>query len=652
MLRRGSLAIVLLFPALVLGPAAEDASAHAGLGAASPAIGAEIGATPKFVRLLFSEQPEASLSDIRVSDASGASYQRGAVQPVPGTPLALSVPVRALPRGVYTVDWRVVSAVDGHATSGSYAFGVRVKPTGAAATTSTTSPATSWRELVARWILLIGLVALLGAAVAAVARFGGEGGTDLKLAAGGWCVSVIGVLLLADAQRRTAGTSLSALLGTPVGHALRGRAVSIAAAGAALLLAWRAQRRRRAAFLVAACAVLAAIIVHVAEGHAAAGSWPEVISVGAQSAHFAAAGVWFGGLAALLLGIRGAPSAEKAAAVRRFAVVAVAALVVVLVTGTVRAIDELSSVGQLITSGYGRAVLAKIALFGLILGIAARNRRRSVPAAATDLNPLRRNSRVELGLALVALAVAALLGTLAPPVSGNPGAIPGISVSGSDFGTSVRVQLTAASNQPGPNRFVAQVDDFDSGEPIAAGKVSLGFTPLDDPDVAPTTLKLHRAADGSYVGTGANLAFDGRWRVTALIERGADSVEVPLALDLPIPRGFLTVERIPTLPVSYKLQVPYSDISLVPVPGRSGPNRILVRCLGGSFDDPLPLAQIVLTVESPGRPARQQPVRRLARGRFVAAAELEPGPNTVTVVARTTYGTRITGQFRLRIPRH
>ena len=37
--------------------------------------------------------------------------------------------------------------------------------------------------------------------------------------------------------------------------------------------------------------------------------------------------------------------------------------------------------------------------------------------------------------------------------------------------------------------------------------------------------------EDSYVGSGANLAFDGRWRVNVLIERAGDSVEVPLEVE-------------------------------------------------------------------------------------------------------------------------
>src|SRR5205085_6927609 len=136
-----------------------------------------------------------------------------------------------------------------------------------------------------------------------------------------------------------------------------------------------------------------------------------------QAAHFAVAGVWIGGLAALLIGIRGAPSAEKAAAIRRFSIIAAAGLALVVVTGIVRAISELRGWDELVTTGYGRAVLAKLLLVGMIAAVAARNRRSAVPSVGTDVTPLRRGARVEPTLAAAALWVAALLGTLAPPLA-------------------------------------------------------------------------------------------------------------------------------------------------------------------------------------------------------------------------------------------
>ncbi len=643
-------AALLLAIALLGGVGTQRAWAHAGLVAADPAPGATLDATPPTVRLAFSERPEPSLSEIRVLDSGGAAYQSGSPLATGADQHSLTIPVRPLGRGTYTVSWRVVSAEDGHATSGTYGFGVGVSPTGGAAvTTTTTTSDSSWLEGVARWILLVGLVVLLGAAVATVARFGGAGGSDLALAAGGWGASFVGVLLLAEAQRIAAGSSFSALFDTSVGRALIWRAVAVLAAGAALLLAWRLPALRRWAMLAAALAALAAVSVHVGAGHAAAGAWPSSLTILAQVAHFAAAGVWFGGLAALLLGVRGEPSAEKAASVRRFAVVAAATLVIVVVTGTVRAIDELTSVGELVTSGYGRAVLAKIALIAIIAGLAARNRRR-VPAAAEDLGPLRRGARVELALAAVALAVAALLGSLAPPVGGQPQPAPGLSASGSDFGTSVRVDLATASQRPGPNRFLVEADDYDSGDPVGAQRISLRFTPLDDPGVEPSSLELHRLADGSFAGSGANLAFPGRWEVTALIERGSQVKAVPLELDVPGTKYFVSVQRIPGRPPKYTMQVGgIGYLRISPDPERPGPSEVEVTVYT-AFENVSHVDEIVVTAAAGDGPTRQQPLRRLGSGRFVADIDLAAGPFTIAVVARTSDGTRLRGVFALEIP--
>jgi copper transport protein len=420
---RRRVAVLLFLVGLLVGSGPKDVWAHSGVVLADPTPGAALPSGPREISLAFSERPEPSLSYIRVLDASGANFRAGS-SVVDG--LTLRAPLKKLDRGTYTVGWHVVSAVDGHATSGSYRFGVGVKPAGSAASTTTTIPSSSLFEGVARFAFLVGLVALLGASIAGVAGFGGPGRSVFGLAAGGFGASIAGLGLLAEAQRRTASSSYATLFETSIGHALIWRAVALLTAGVALAAAWRAPRLRRAALLAAALATLAVIAVHVHAGHAAAGPWSSVLTVSAQVAHFAAAGVWFGGLAALLLGIRGVPSAAKAAAVRRFAVVAAGALAVVVATGTLRAIDELSSVGQLFSSGYGRAVLAKIALVAIVAGIAARSR-RNVTAAAAELDPLRRSSKLELALAVAALAVAALLGTLAPPAPAEPTAAPSAS---------------------------------------------------------------------------------------------------------------------------------------------------------------------------------------------------------------------------------
>ncbi len=646
--RRGLVFLVLLVLQCAAG--AQSAWGHAGLTVADPVPGAALGDTPTAIRLTFSENPQASLSSIRVLDANGRAHQVGPTEQVPGDPASVAVRVQRLDRGVYTVTWRVVSAIDGHATAGAYAFGVGVVPTRTTATTGSTNPVASRFEMVSRWILLIGLVALVGAGVAGGARFGGVAGADLRLGAGGWLVSGAGLVLLAGAQRRTAAASVGALLHTPVGHALVWRGVAIGAAGAALLVAQRAPGwRRRAAMSGVALAALVAVVVHVAAGHAAAGAWPHTLSVALQCAHFAAAGVWVGGLAALLLGLRGDPGADKVAAVRRFSIVAAAGFVAIAASGSARAVEELTSWRDLISTGYGRAVVVKIALLLTIAAVAARNRLRSVPAAGENLGPLRRLSRVELLLAAVALAAAALLGSLAPPAAGRLVEPLGISVSGSDSRSTVEVRLDAASAQPGPNRFVVHVVDFHSHEPVPAGHVTLRFTPLDDPGVASTSLELAPAPDYSFAGSGANMVFDGRWGVTVLVERPAGLVRVPLELDTRSPAQFVSIESFPGRATKYTVEVGNSgSVRISPHPERAGPSKGYVNCYD-VFANVVRARRLVLTVAAGDGPARRQPVRA-AGIRFVADAELAAGRNTITVVATTTSGVRLRAMLEIEVP--
>jgi copper transport protein len=598
--------------------------------------------------LSFWEKPEVSLSIIRILDTHGAAYQIGPAEGVAGDPQSLAVRVRPLDRGVYIVSWRVISALDGHATTGSYAFGVRATPTGAAIAAVTFPSGTLPLEMLARWIFLAGLILMLGGTAANVARFGGA--SDLKLAVGAWVLAVAGLLLLAEAQRRNAATSFAHLLVTSVGKALIWRALAILIAGGALLAARRAQpQARRVAMAAVALGAMAAIAIHVASGHAAAGRWP-LVTISAQWAHFGAAGIWLGGLAALLLGTRGAPSTAKTAAVRRFSAIAAVGLLVVAATGTLRGLTEVSSWGELTNNGYGRVLIAKFALLVLVAALGALNRWRSVPAVPTSLRRLRWTASGELALACGALAAAAALGTLPPPAAARLVAPPVLDLSGSDFATTVRVRLTTGSDQPGPNRFVVQIVDYDAKTAVRAERVSLRFTPLDDPDFPPTSLALAASPDDSYAGSGANLAFDGRWRVTVLIERTSGSTQVPLELEVGSTLQFVSIERIPGQAPKYTVALATGDsLRISPDPERAGRSKIYVTCFN-RFSDAREIEHLVVTIAAGDGSARPQAVQRLDGSRFVVDVDLQPGKNKVMAIAKTSDGARLRAAVTLSVP--
>jgi hypothetical protein len=397
---------------------------------------------------------------------------------------------------------------------------------------------------------------------------------------------------------------------------------------------------------VAAVATLSAIAIHVAAGHAAAGP---VATVVVQWVHFAAVGIWIGGLAALLLGIRGAAPDIKAASVRRFSMIAGVGIAVVAASGLWRAVNELTSWDDLTTTAYGRAVLAKGALLLFIAGLGAINRWWSVPRASVDLGPLRLTGIGELALAAATLAAAALLGTLPPPASAR--GVPGISASGVDFGTTLRVSLSAASDQPGPNRFVARIADYDSRKPVHADRVTLRFTPLDDPGLSTTSLVLEPGPDDAYIGSGANLSFDGRWRVTVRVERAGSSVEVPIDVETRSLPQFVSILRVPGHAPEYTVQVTgVGHVRISADPERAGRSTLHVSCVNPIYEAQA-VDTLIVTAGAGQGPSRQLSVRALDRSRFLADVDLQPGRNRIAVVARTNYGTRLRAAIEIEVPR-
>ncbi len=238
-------------------------------------------------------------------------------------------------------------------------------------------------------------------------------------------------------------------------------------------------------------------------------------------------------------------------------------------------------------------------------------------------------------------------------MSGQRSSPPGLSASGADFGTTVRVKLSAPSEQPGPNRFTLRVQDYDSGDAVTGASVRLRFTPLDDPGVAATTLALRDAGGGTYAGTGANLAFDGRWRIVALVQRGAEAATVALSVDVAGPKHFVTVQRTPGQPPKYTMQLGNFGadgyIYVSPRPARPGPSVLTVIVLG-AIESEEPVTSLVVTTRPTGGPIRDAPVRRRGPGTFVAPIVLAAGHNEITVTAHSPDGARRRGVFDVVIP--
>jgi hypothetical protein len=310
-------------------------------------------------------------------------------------------------------------------------------------------------------------------------------------------------------------------------------------------------------------------------------------------------------------------------------------------TGIVRALGEVVSWEEMTRTSYGRILATKISLFGAVAICAAVNRWRNVSSAARTLRPLQRTTRWELALLAGTTLAAAALTVSAPPSAERQTFA--LTAEGHDFATTVRARLAAVSDQPGANRFVVQLLDYDTKRPVEAERVSLRFAPLDDPGVEPTVLPLAAASGNTYGGSGANMSFDGRWQVVVLVQHGGSSVEIPLELETQVSPRFVTVQRRAGQSASYLVEIWRAGlIRFQADPERAGPARLQVACFD-FIGDPRIVDSMIVTIASratEGR-ARQVPVHALARGRFVAEVTLATGANTVAAVAHTPEGTRI-----------
>jgi putative copper export protein/methionine-rich copper-binding protein CopC len=631
--RRWFAALLVVAGALVgMLAGAPPSGAHALLLTSTPAAGAVLDeqSAPTVLRLAFSEEPEARLSSVAVTDERGVRRDIGTV--VSTAERSLETGLTALERGVYTVTWRVLSRVDGHSTSGTFDFGVGVLPTRVAEPPPT--PRVSLLELAGRWAFLAGLTLLLGSAVVP---------GSARQATAGWVVAVVGLAVLAEAQCRTASSSFAALWPTPVGRALAWRGVALTAAApcvfGALVRASRhersqAARQRRGLEAGAAAAAAAALAVHVAAGHAAGLRGWQWASVATQWAHAAAVAVWIGGLVALLAAVRGAPGEAKAAMVRRFSTAAAVALAVVVATGAAAGVRQVRSWEALTATSYGRAVVVKVALLAAAAALAGVNRWRNVRRAGAELRGLRWVSAGEVALASAALVTAAVLAGLSPPVAAL-GAPKPLAVTGHDAATSVTARLTTLTDRAGANRFTLRLTDRDSGLPVGARRARLDFRSLDDPSTPPTALDLRRQGSGRYVGEGNNLSVDGRWSVTVT----ADDVVVPLALTTASPSLFVTVGRDGDDPY-YGVQLPDSTlVYFTPKPARVGRTTLQIAW-NDVIDTERTVAWTVLTVDG-----RQYPVRRAGPGRFTADVELPSRRTAVTANAAAFDGSRLRAAF-------
>jgi copper transport protein len=486
--------LLVLLPAQVL--------AHAQLRASDPAEGATVAAAPQAIILDFNEAVAPLV--LRHIGPDGTATDLEAIAQNARVTVALPA---GLAQGTHLISWRVVSD-DGHPVGGTLTFHVGA-PSAAPPTPAELAAGAARLAAALRAVLTVALVVAVGAAVFAaivaraemppVQRAIARGAAAATLPVGALLIGVQGLDMLAlPFSALLSGAPWRAGLAAPIAVTV---ALSLLAAG----LAGIGAPRPGLAFAAWGLAALS----FAASGHAATAP-PRAVALPAVMLHAAALIFWMGSLVPLLFALRGP---EPHRVLQRFSSIAVPAVAVLILSGATLTWLQAGHPAALPGSSYGLVLALKLALVGLLLALAARNRLVLTPALAAGRPQaaprLRRaiGAEIVLGLAILALASAFRL-TPPPRALAEPAAPLYAHIHTSRAMADIRL----TPGRPGP---VAVALGFQTGDfaELVPKEVEVLFA-QPAAGIEPIRLTALRGGDGLWHAGPVTLPRPGEWEVT------------------------------------------------------------------------------------------------------------------------------------------
>ncbi len=556
---------------LIAGPAV----GHAIVDRTDPAIDEVVARSPAFVSMFFNEPVEIDFGAIRVLDTNGRQVDLGEPQQVAGDPASVRVGLRPdLPKGTYTVTWRVISA-DGHPIQEAYVFHVREpgkNPLGIGDRILGEGGAgrlTGVLYGIARWISLASLLLLVGCAIFVAAVWDPSASRSYpppevtarfrrlwrRVAAAAWAGAVIGSVASFLLQAAVAADvpvldafSLSLLAdvaGTRFGLVMLARLGLLAAIGIAFWVLGKRTLRpgpvdgsrssappSRWLVALAVIASLGLLLSPGLAGHAGT-TPPAAANLAADALHLAAGAAWVAGLAILVLAVFPATKVMAthdrvrilAPTVSRFSDMATVAVGVLVVSGIFRSWIEVGAWRALVGTTYGLVLLTKVAAFLPMVGLGAVNRFWAKPRLARAveapgrgpgaMSTIRRLITVELVLAVVVIGVTASLVNIAP----------GRVAAGLDgpFTTEIGIghdnlNLVVDPNRVGENEVHLRVTD-ETGAPAHVEDAWVLFR-MPSEQIGPLVAEAVFLDHGHHVVQGHQLSVAGEWELEIVLRTG------------------------------------------------------------------------------------------------------------------------------------
>jgi copper transport protein len=515
---RATVLFVVLVTIMVTG--SRGAGAHAALESSLPAANGLVRNSPEQIVLNFNEPLDTATTAIALVDAAGRELQVGDFAYF-NSNRTVTAPLADLPPGSYTVFWANVSRVDGHRITGSFPFTV-LNPDGSLPGGATiggavggSEPAAEPGPVVVRFLALLGLTGIGAAAVLLLMASSTAKRAATVVLAAGAVVLLAATLLEFDGIREAYSSADVAdiLFDTRAGGYWLTRFGIVLMALVLVTFVADAPRRTAAAL---GGVTLVYLATFTATSHAAASpgdGWAQLIDI----SHSVAAIAWVG--AVLGLAFAGRLSHREVASgwVRRFSLMATVLVGVLLATGILSALVQFDSWTKLTDTRYGVALVVKLGLIVLLVGIAGFNalaNRNLWANLEQDRRRLVVTSTAEVVAGVAVFGAAALLTQSVVPRSVID------ATSGFDetrqAGT-LDARLLVTPNVAGFNTYAVQVEQH-SGATVDDADVRLRFA-LVGAEGGAATLQLEPAGTGTYIGEGSYLGIAGDWQVTAEILR-------------------------------------------------------------------------------------------------------------------------------------
>ncbi len=405
-----------------------SALAHANLLERTPTYGSELRKSPPVISLRFDQGVDVFTNSFDVRSSVGKPFTAGRAKATERSRV-VTVPLKKLPKGAYTVRWHVTS-FDGHVISGVYTFGVRVKPPPPTEAYGAGGP-TRFEHLV-KWGYFLGLALIVGGLAFRLLVLRGSSTPAVErrfyLVLGAGIVTtielgILGFLLRArDAfqlpMARLVYGDLSPLAqGTRFGTAFIVMTLGFALVAAIVFLAWLTDRP----VLLWPAFVLSLLLSSglSLSGHSAVDAGSSWRSETADWVHLTAACIWIGGLVQLSLVVwRTSPELRRDAFLR-FSKLAGALVGLMVVAGVYLAYVRLPQASDLWEARYGQILLVKSGLVVLALSWGALHHFIVRPALergrGTGSSVVSRSLLGEATVAIAVLLVAAVLVDSNPP---------------------------------------------------------------------------------------------------------------------------------------------------------------------------------------------------------------------------------------------